>query len=34
MSSRTIVVGYDRSADAKFAARWALDEAFRTGAAD
>jgi nucleotide-binding universal stress UspA family protein len=32
MSSRTIVVGYDRSTDAKFAARWALDEASRTGA--
>jgi nucleotide-binding universal stress UspA family protein len=32
MSSRTIVVGYDRSADAKAAARWALDEAVRTGA--
>jgi len=31
MSSRTIVVGYDRSTDAKLAARWALDEAFRTG---
>jgi len=32
MSSRTIVVGYDRSTDAKYAARWALDEASRTGA--
>jgi nucleotide-binding universal stress UspA family protein len=32
MSSRTIVVGYDRSAGAKAAARWALDEASRTGA--
>src|SRR4051812_34085918 len=32
MSSRTIVVGYDRSPDAKAAAQWALDEASRTGA--
>jgi len=32
MSSRTIVVGYDRSTDAKIAAGWALDEASRTGA--
>ncbi|MCU7724884.1 universal stress protein [Actinoplanes sp. KI2] len=32
MSGRTIVVGYDRSADAKAAARWALDEASLTGA--
>jgi nucleotide-binding universal stress UspA family protein len=32
MSTRKIVVGYDRSADAKAAARWALDEASCTGA--
>jgi nucleotide-binding universal stress UspA family protein len=32
MSSRTIVVGYDRSADAAAAARWAIDEASLTGA--
>src|SRR3954447_9586210 len=32
MSHRTIVVGYDRSTDAKIAAHWALDEASRTGA--
>jgi nucleotide-binding universal stress UspA family protein len=32
MSGRTIVVGYDRSADARAAARWALDEASLTGA--
>jgi nucleotide-binding universal stress UspA family protein len=32
MTSRTIVVGYDRSTDAKLAARWALDEASRTAA--
>ncbi|MFC7277702.1 universal stress protein [Paractinoplanes rhizophilus] len=32
MSIGRIIVGYDRSADAKEAARWALDEAARTGA--
>ncbi|GIF23354.1 nucleotide-binding universal stress UspA family protein [Actinoplanes tereljensis] len=32
MNTRKIIVGYDRSADAKNAARWALDEAERTGA--
>jgi nucleotide-binding universal stress UspA family protein len=32
MNTRSIIVGYDRSADAKAAARWALDEAARTGA--
>jgi nucleotide-binding universal stress UspA family protein len=32
MTTRKIIVGYDRSADAKAAARWALDEAARTGA--
>nr|WP_221380734.1 universal stress protein [Actinoplanes polyasparticus] len=32
MITRRIIVGYDRSADAKAAARWALDEATRTGA--
>jgi nucleotide-binding universal stress UspA family protein len=33
MTTRKIIVGYDLSADAKNAARWALDEADRTGAA-
>ncbi|GID32570.1 universal stress protein [Paractinoplanes brasiliensis] len=33
MTARRIIVGYDRSTDAKAAARWALDEALRTGAA-
>jgi nucleotide-binding universal stress UspA family protein len=32
MTARKIVVGYDRSPGARAAARWALDEAFRTGA--
>ncbi|MBM2620628.1 universal stress protein [Actinoplanes sp. LDG1-06] len=32
MTARRITVGYDRSPDAKAAARWALDEALRTGA--
>lgn len=32
MSARKIIVGYDRSADARAAAAWALDEASRTGA--
>ncbi|GIF02189.1 universal stress protein [Paractinoplanes rishiriensis] len=32
MTTRRIVVGYDRSDDAKAAAAWALDEASRTGA--
>jgi nucleotide-binding universal stress UspA family protein len=32
MSTRKIIVGYDRSADAKAAVTWALDEATRTGA--
>ncbi|MFG1605237.1 universal stress protein [Actinoplanes sp. NPDC049265] len=32
MSTRKIVVGYDKSADAKAAVAWALDEAARTGA--
>ncbi|GAA2607693.1 universal stress protein [Paractinoplanes durhamensis] len=32
MTTRKIIVGYDRSADAMNAARWALDEAERTGA--
>ncbi|GIF23394.1 nucleotide-binding universal stress UspA family protein [Actinoplanes tereljensis] len=32
MNARKIIVGYDRSAPAKAAARWALDEAARTGA--
>jgi nucleotide-binding universal stress UspA family protein len=32
MSAKRIIVGYDRSADARAAARWALDEAARTGA--
>jgi nucleotide-binding universal stress UspA family protein len=32
MSARGIIVGYDRSTEAKFAAAWALDEAGRTGA--
>jgi nucleotide-binding universal stress UspA family protein len=32
MNIRRIIVGYDRSADARNAARWALDEADRTGA--
>lgn len=32
MTTRKIVVGYDRSDDAKAAAAWALDEAVRTGA--
>jgi nucleotide-binding universal stress UspA family protein len=32
MTVRKIIVGYDRSSDAKAAARWALDEATRTGA--
>jgi nucleotide-binding universal stress UspA family protein len=33
MSTRGILVGYDRSAEAKLAAAWALDESARTGAA-
>src|ERR1700760_1946241 len=32
MSARKIIVGYDRSTDARAAAAWALDEASRTGA--
>jgi nucleotide-binding universal stress UspA family protein len=32
MTAKRIIVGYDRSADARAAARWALDEAARTGA--
>ncbi|MEU8609466.1 universal stress protein [Actinoplanes sp. NPDC048791] len=32
MTVKRIIVGYDRSADARAAARWALDEAARTGA--
>jgi nucleotide-binding universal stress UspA family protein len=32
MTPRRIIVGYDRSPDAKAAAAWALDEAARTGA--
>lgn len=32
MTARRIIVGYDRSPDAKAAARWALDEAVRAGA--
>jgi nucleotide-binding universal stress UspA family protein len=32
MSARKIIVGYDRSADARAAAAWALEEASRTGA--
>ncbi|SNY59117.1 universal stress protein [Paractinoplanes atraurantiacus] len=32
MSTRTIIVGYDRSAGSRDAAKWALDEAARTGA--
>jgi nucleotide-binding universal stress UspA family protein len=32
MTARKIIVGYDRSADSKAAAVWALDEADRTGA--
>jgi nucleotide-binding universal stress UspA family protein len=32
MSVRKIIVGYDRSADARAAAAWALEEASRTGA--
>jgi len=32
MASRKIIVGYDRSAEAKAAAAWALDEASHTGA--
>ena len=32
MTARRIIVGYDRSPDAKAAATWALDEAARTGA--
>ncbi|HET6481571.1 MAG TPA: universal stress protein [Actinoplanes sp.] len=32
MTARKIIVGYDRSPDAKAAAQWALDEAARTGA--
>lgn len=32
MSARKIIVGYDRSADARAAAAWALDEAARAGA--
>jgi nucleotide-binding universal stress UspA family protein len=32
MNASKIVVGYDRSKDARTAARWALDEAARTGA--
>ncbi|WP_306213996.1 universal stress protein [Actinoplanes sp. RD1] len=31
MTAQRIIVGYDRSPDAKAAARWALDEARRTG---
>lgn len=31
MTARRIIVGYDRSPDAKAAAAWALDEATRTG---
>jgi nucleotide-binding universal stress UspA family protein len=32
MTTKRIIVGYDRSADSRAAARWALDEAARTGA--
>lgn len=32
MTAKRIIVGYDRSPDARAAARWALDEASRTGA--
>ena len=32
MTARRIIVGYDRSPDAKAAAAWALDEAAGTGA--
>lgn len=32
MTAKKIIVGYDRSSDAKRAAAWALDEAARTGA--
>ena len=32
MTAKRIIVGYDRSADSRAAARWALDEAARTGA--
>jgi len=32
MTARAIIIGYDRSPDAEAAARWALDEAARTGA--
>jgi nucleotide-binding universal stress UspA family protein len=32
MTARKIIVGYDRSTDARAAAAWALDEAARTGA--
>jgi nucleotide-binding universal stress UspA family protein len=32
MTPQRIIIGYDRSADANNAARWALDEAERTGA--
>jgi nucleotide-binding universal stress UspA family protein len=32
MTARKIIVGYDRSTDARAAATWALDEASRTGA--
>jgi nucleotide-binding universal stress UspA family protein len=32
MTAKKIIVGYDRSPDAKAAAAWALDEASRTGA--
>jgi nucleotide-binding universal stress UspA family protein len=32
MTARRIIVGYDRSPDARTAAQWALDEAARTGA--
>ncbi|MEU4245518.1 universal stress protein [Actinoplanes sp. NPDC026619] len=32
MTAKKIIVGYDRSADSKAAAAWALDEAARTGA--
>jgi len=32
MTAKKIIVGYDRSPDARAAARWALDEASRTGA--
>ena len=32
MTAKRIIVGYDRSPEAKFGAAWALDEAARTGA--